>query len=127
MFLSIFCFYRLIEKTTAVKVWNYATARREFELLGHSDYVRTVRFHDASPWIVSASDDQTARVWNWQSRQCLAVLSGHNHYVMCAQFHDARDLVVTASLDETVRIWDISCRRYLLIYSYNFVILLFLS
>ena len=67
-----------------------------------------MQFHHESPWIVSASDDQTLRLWNWQSRTCVAVLTGHNHYVMCAQFHPREDLVASASLDQTVRIWDIS-------------------
>ena len=60
------------------------------------------------PWILSCSDDQTARIWNWQSRTCVSVLTGHNHYVMCAQFHPTEDLVATASLDQTIRVWDIS-------------------
>ena len=72
------------------------------------DYIRTVFFHSESPWIISASDDQTVRIWNWQSRNCVSVLTGHNHYVMCAQFHPTEDLVVSASLDQTVRVWNIS-------------------
>ena len=60
------------------------------------------------PWILSCSDDQTARIWNWQSRTCVSVLTGHNHYVMCAQFHPSEDLVATASLDQSIRVWDIS-------------------
>ena len=79
-----------------------------FSLLGHTDYIRTVKFHHDCPWIVSASDDQTIRIWNWQSRIPLSVLTGHNHYVMCAQFHPSEDLVLSASLDEMVRVWDIS-------------------
>lgn len=75
------------------------------------DYIRTVFFHHQSPWIVSASDDQTVRVWNWQSRSCLAVLTGHSHYVMCAQFHHSEDLLVSASLDQTIRVWDIGSLR----------------
>ena len=75
------------------------------------DYVRTVYFHHESPWILSASDDQTIRIWNWQSRSCIAVLTGHSHYVMCAQFHPKEDMLVSASLDQTVRVWDISGLR----------------
>lgn len=50
-----------------IKVWNYKARRCLFTLLGHLDYIRTVQFHSESPWIVSASDDQTIRIWNWQS------------------------------------------------------------
>lgn len=91
-----------------IRVYNYQQRRCLFTLSGHSDYVRTVFFHEEAPWIISASDDQTVRIWNWQSRSCLTTLTGHTHYVMCAQFHPSEDLVVSASLDQTVRVWDVS-------------------
>ena len=47
--------------TRAEQVWNYQYRRCLFTLLGHLDYIRTVRFHHEYPWIVSASDDQTVR------------------------------------------------------------------
>lgn len=72
------------------------------------DYIRTVAFHHESPWILSASDDQTVRIWNWQSRQMVTMLTGHSHYVMCAQFHPSEPLVISASLDQTIRVWDLT-------------------
>ena len=75
--------------------------------LGVPAYFTTCSFQEY-PWILSCSDDQTARIWNWQSRTCVSVLTGHNHYVMCAQFHPTEDLVATASLDQSIRVWDIS-------------------
>mmetsp|Transcript_12825 Transcript_12825/g.19436 ORF Transcript_12825/g.19436 Transcript_12825/m.19436 type:complete len:1256 (+) Transcript_12825:97-3864(+) len=103
-----------------IKIWDYKLHRCLFTLLGHLDYVRTVVFHPhatpianvvegdltQTPWILSASDDQTIRIWNYYTRSCISVLTGHNHYVMCAQFHPSDDLIVSASLDQTVRVWD---------------------
>lgn len=108
-----------------IKVWDYKLHRCLFTLLGHLDYIRTVVFHPnappidsvvegditQTPWIVSASDDQTIRIWNYYTRACLAVLTGHNHYVMCAHFHHSDDLIVSSSLDQTVRVWDTSGLR----------------
>jgi len=105
-----------------VKVWDYKLHRCLFTLLNHLDYIRTVVFHPNSPpmssivegdmnqtpWILSASDDQTIRIWNYYTRNCISVLTGHNHYVMCAQFHHSDNLIVSASLDQTVRVWDTS-------------------
>ena len=108
-----------------IKVWDYKLHRCLFTLLGHLDYIRTVVFHPnappmasvvegditQTPWILSASDDQTIRIWNYYTRSCISVLTGHNHYVMCAQFHHSDDLIVSASLDQTVRVWDTSGLR----------------
>ncbi|KGG50976.1 hypothetical protein DI09_49p60 [Mitosporidium daphniae] len=106
-----------------IKVWNCqsqtlsasstassdaASSRSLFTLTGHTDYIRSVSFHNESPWILSASDDQTIRIWNWQSRQCLSILTGHNHYVMNAAFSPLGDMIASCSLDQTVRIWDIT-------------------
>ena len=84
------------------------SGRSLFTLTGHTDYIRSVGFHNESPWILSASDDQTIRIWNWQSRQCLSILTGHNHYVMSAAFSPLGDMIASCSLDQTIRIWDIS-------------------
>ena len=72
------------------------------------DYIRSVQFHPTEPWIISASDDKTAKIWEYKTGRCLLTLTGHENYVMCAKFHPTLPLVATASLDHTVRIWDIS-------------------
>lgn len=72
------------------------------------DYIRSVQFHPTEPWILSASDDKTAKIWEYTTGRCILTLTGHVNYVMCAKFHPTLQLVATASLDRTIRIWDIS-------------------
>eukprot|EP00917_Polyrhabdina_sp_WS-2016_P002417 GHVP01005177.1.p1 GENE.GHVP01005177.1~~GHVP01005177.1.p1 ORF type:complete len:1056 (+),score=189.34 GHVP01005177.1:278-3169(+) len=80
-----------------------------FTLKGHTDYVRSVNFaKNENPWIVSTSDDMTAKIWNFQSRECIATLAGHTNYVMSASFHPIKDQVLTGSLDGSFRLWDLS-------------------
>jgi WD40 repeat protein len=75
-------------------------------LRGNLDRVRTVQFHSTSPWIVSASEDQTVRIWDFRQGTSL-VLTGHNHHITAASFHPTKQLVVSSSWDQTVRVWDI--------------------
>ncbi|TNJ29592.1 Coatomer alpha subunit [Giardia muris] len=91
-----------------VKLWSLDRAL-VYTFTGHTDYVRSVFFHPGHhPYLVSSSDDGTARIWNWQSRQRVADLIGHRDIVMCARWHPTEELVATASLDGTLRVWDVS-------------------
>jgi WD40 repeat protein/TPR repeat protein len=57
-------------------------------------------------YIVTASDDATARIWDTSSGREVLRLIGHTNPVDSAAFsHDGRR-VVTASTDDTARIWD---------------------
>lgn len=48
----------------SVRVWNFETQEKLFELHGHQDRVNAVAFSPDGSWLVSASDDCTIRVWN---------------------------------------------------------------
>ena len=77
-------------------------------LQGHTDYIRSVHFHDSLPWVLSAADDQTVRIWDWLQRSCIKVCHGHAHYVMAARFHPSESYFISGSLDMTIRVWDFS-------------------
>ena len=98
-----------------IKLWDCHIRQCLRTFSGHTDYIRTVRFHPKAhitsphhlPWILSASDDRTLRIWNYLTRTCLCVVhDGHTDYIMSAQFHPTLDFILTASLDHTLRVWD---------------------
>lgn len=106
-------------------------------LFGHEEGVNAASWSPDGRYIVSASDDRTARVWDVESGQPLATLGrarsatsafnahgiavdaaepvwendGHTGFVFAAQFNPQGSLVATASFDESVRFWDVRTGR----------------
>lgn len=58
-------------------------------------------------YIVTASEDHTAKIWDSNLVNCLKVLHGHNWFVLSASYSPDDHYVATASWDGTVKIWDL--------------------
>ena len=74
-------------------------------LQGHTGEVWHAAFSPDGRWIVTASDDKTARVWNAANGQVLATLQGHTDVVWHAAFSPDGQRIVTASSDNTARVY----------------------
>jgi WD40 repeat protein len=79
------------------------------ELKGHQGSVSVARFSTdpQERWIVTASDDQTARLWDSNEDTTTAVLlQGHQRKITAAVFTKDGERLMTASDDGTARVWD---------------------
>ena len=74
--------------------------------LGHADSVSSAAFSSDGKFIVTASNDGTARVWDALSGHEIRALKGHGGQVTSAAFSSDGKFIVTASNDNTVRVWD---------------------
>jgi WD40 repeat protein len=74
-------------------------------LRGHGDAVSTVAFSPDDRWILTASEDGTARVWQSDGTGEPVVLAGHEGELTAAAFSPDGSRVVTASRDGTARVW----------------------
>jgi len=79
-------------------------------LRGHRDGVTAVAFSPDDRWLVTASEDTTARVWRSDGTGVPRVLPsqalrGHSGEVTAASFSPDGGRVVTASRDGTARVW----------------------
>ena len=72
----------------------------------HDDWVSDASVSDNGEYLVSASQDGTARVWSSRTTVPLAVLRGHRNEVTHALFGPA-GRVVTTSRDHSVRLWQV--------------------
>ncbi len=75
-------------------------------LRGHRDVVWSAAYSPNGQYIVTASEDQTARLWNAITGEELQVLRGHEAGVWSAAFSPDGQRIVTASEDQTARVWD---------------------
>ena len=89
----------------AARVWtNEATV----QVRGHTDWLTSADFNPDGRFLVTASQDGSARVWETATGVSIADLLGHQDSVVKARFSADGKLVATASMDRTVRVWDIS-------------------
>jgi WD40 repeat protein len=73
---------------------------------GHEDAIWTFAFSPDSTWLVSGSEDRTARVWNAATGKLLVTCDGHTSKVVSTAFSPDGSRIVTASSDGTVRQWN---------------------
>jgi WD40 repeat protein/tRNA A-37 threonylcarbamoyl transferase component Bud32 len=76
---------------------------REFR--GHTGSVESARFSPDGKWILTSSEDATARVWNAASGEPVARLD-HAGKVLSAHFSNDGQRVVTSCWDKTARLWN---------------------
>ncbi len=75
-------------------------------LSGHRGPVRSVAFSPDGRFILTASDDRTARVWDVKTGREVSVLRGHRRGVLSAAFSPDGKRVITSGDDATARVWD---------------------
>jgi WD40 repeat protein len=78
----------------------------KWTLAGHRGPVRTASFSPDGRFILTASDDRTARVWDVTTGQEVSVLRGHRKGLLSAAFSPDGSRMVTAGDDRTARVWD---------------------
>jgi dipeptidyl aminopeptidase/acylaminoacyl peptidase len=82
-------------------------------LEGHAEIVNAAQFSPDGNYIITASDDNTARIWETASGKLLHTLKKHADYVISAQFSPDGKYITTASYDNTARIWETASGKLL--------------
>lgn len=73
--------------------------------VGHSGPVYAANFSPDARFLLTASEDKTARLWSMETNSCLVAYKGHNYPVWDAKFAPLGVYFATASHDRTARIW----------------------
>ena len=92
----------------SIRFWDVSAGICLFSLLGHDNWVRSLRFHPHGRFLLSASDDKTIRIWAIANRRCQKSIEAHSHFVTSVDFHRSAPYVVSSSVDQTVKVWE--CR-----------------
>lgn len=96
-----------------IKIWNLGSPDPNFTLDDHMKGVNCVDYFTGGdkPYLITGSDDQTAKVWDYQTKSCVQTLEGHTHNVSSVCFHPELPIIFTGSEDGTVRIWHATTYR----------------
>jgi len=97
--------------TALLKAINLNYPLRVFT--GHDATVTKVIFSPDDKWILTGSEDNTARLFDAQSGQQLQVFSGHTAPINDIAFSADGKFVLTCSSDQTARLWDAVTGRQL--------------
>eukprot|EP00658_Telonema_sp_P-2_P065655 TRINITY_DN54853_c0_g1_i1.p1 TRINITY_DN54853_c0_g1~~TRINITY_DN54853_c0_g1_i1.p1 ORF type:complete len:603 (-),score=137.22 TRINITY_DN54853_c0_g1_i1:140-1948(-) len=73
--------------------------------VGHSGPVYASHFSPDSRFLLTASEDKTARMWSTETNSCLVAYKGHNYPVWDVKFAPLGVYFATGSHDRTARIW----------------------
>ncbi|OMO54136.1 hypothetical protein CCACVL1_28026 [Corchorus capsularis] len=94
-----------------IKIWNMDSDSPSFTLDAHSKGINCVEYLLAGDklFLISGSDDYTAKVWDWdyETKSCVQILEGHtNNVTAICVLQPELPNIITCSEDGTVRIWD---------------------
>jgi len=73
----------------------------------HNSFVNSAELSPDSKYVLTASNDSTARLWDTQGKEILR-FNGHNDRVIDASFSGSGEKIVTIGLDNSIRLWDIN-------------------
>ncbi|OAF70261.1 hypothetical protein A3Q56_01977 [Intoshia linei] len=95
-----------LDKT--IKVWHLGSRNPNFSLEGHTRGVNTISYYHGpdKPYIISGSDDFTAKIWDYHNKSCVHTISGHVQNISAVYFHSELPVIITGSEDGTVKLWN---------------------
>lgn len=79
--------------------------------VGHSGPVRAVAISRDGRWVLTASDDGSARLWQADSGKEVRRFEGYDGGVSAVDFDPAGGRVLTAGTDSAARLWDMATGR----------------
>eukprot|EP01105_Mastigella_eilhardi_P024787 TRINITY_DN6540_c0_g1_i1.p1 TRINITY_DN6540_c0_g1~~TRINITY_DN6540_c0_g1_i1.p1 ORF type:complete len:775 (-),score=205.96 TRINITY_DN6540_c0_g1_i1:106-2187(-) len=83
----------------------FATANASSLLYGHAGPVYASSFSPDNHWLLSCSEDNTARLWSVDTKTNIVCYKGHQSPVWDVQFSPLGYYFATASHDRTARLW----------------------
>ena len=92
--------------TYIVRIWD-VTERETCRLVGHTSPINSIHWSTDGAWLVTGSDDYTARIWDPETCHEVQRFMGHSDSVNSVAWSPDGHRIVTASDDQTARIWPV--------------------
>ncbi|KAK6914916.1 Coatomer, WD associated region [Dillenia turbinata] len=89
-----------------IKIWNLGSPDPNFTLDAHLKGVNCVDYFTGGdkPYLITGSDDHTAKVWDYQTKSCVQTLEGHTHNVSAVPRMELLENTLNYGLE---RVWAI--------------------
>jgi len=94
-------------------LYDIASGKGILNFIGHSGAIWSVAFSPNGIYLVTASEDKTAKVWEVATGRPLRSLTGHSADVNSAKFSPDGRYIATGSSDWHSKLWDIRSGREL--------------
>lgn len=106
-----------------VYVWDTNTYSLCLPIIEHEGYVYSVSYSQDGKYLLTSSEDKTAKVWD-SLTGCLLrnFKDGHSEALECASFSHDGKRVLTGSNDHTAIIWDVESESVLQILPHDFCV-----
>ncbi len=87
-------------------IWDLRSGKPIFRLTGHNGPISELKFSSDSKWLITASQDSTARIWDVQTGKEISVFGGHEKGVNKCLLTADNKYLVTQTFSGIARIWD---------------------
>lgn len=102
-----------------LKAWSidgHGRASARWTVKAHEKDINSIVITPNDKYILSASQDKTAKIWRMDDGQLVGTLKGHKRGVWSVAVSPVAQLAATASADRTIKLWSLSdhaCTRTL--------------
>jgi hypothetical protein len=94
------------DATSTIEVWDLATGRALYNLVGHTLGVVCIAFSPDGHRIATGSYDRTVKLWDTATGREVFTLRGHTAGVIALAFSPDGYRIVSGAYDKTARVWD---------------------
>ena len=93
--------------------WNAAGGKltQQGLVVKHSKPVNSAVFSSNGKWILTASDDGTARIWDMDGKQIKSFQHSQTERVLSAVFSDDADRIITCGTDDKAVVWLVATNK----------------
>ncbi|CAM0943075.1 unnamed protein product [Alopecurus aequalis] len=91
-----------------VKVWSIDSCQPKYTLSGHLGGVNCLDFftHDNQQYLITGSDDKTAKIWDLQKRKCVHTLEAFMYPVISTIYNPCLQVLITGTRDGAIHLWN---------------------
>ena len=94
-------------KSNEIQTFDLQSLSPTGNLEGHAHIVTDLAVSDNGQFLVSGSNDRTAKIWNIEERKLIKSFPGHLGVITTVDISSKGNFILTGSQDKTVRIWDV--------------------